>query len=115
MASPTPPQDQGDSRDETEEERDDRIREDLRARMPAMAGLDRRGELSVSQEDAREIQQRSQQDTRLRNSSRLIRARDAYEARRALGIIRPSLKQRVKEPPLHRAQIHLYLRHDTGG
>jgi len=52
---------------------------------PAMAGLDRRGELSVSQEDAREIQQRSQQDTRLRNSSRLIRARDAYEARRALG------------------------------
>jgi len=50
-----------------------------------MAGLDRRGELSVSQEDAREIQQRSQQDTRLRNSSRLIRARDAYEARRALG------------------------------
>jgi len=85
MASPTPPQDQGDSRDETEEERNDRIREDLRARMPDMAGLDRRGELSVSQEDAREIQQRSQQDTRLRNSSRLIRARDAYEARRVLG------------------------------
>lgn len=78
MAPPIPPQDRDDSRNETEEERNDRVREELRARLPSMAGLSGRGELSVSQEDAREIQRRSEGETRLRNSERLIRARDAH-------------------------------------
>ncbi|KAI4952534.1 hypothetical protein J4E91_003006 [Alternaria rosae] len=43
-----------------------------------MAGLSGRGELSVSQEDTRELQRRSEGETRLRNSERLIRARDAH-------------------------------------